>query len=153
MEKNILNRSVLLIFSLSFFLSIQGFSQGTAAYDTSNSFVKEDLKIDKFYKEKELEEMPKLDLINIYKDRLEYLIEVLPFMSLHPKPGATFHDMAIPETENNIEHLDKETQNKREFISSLFDTLDDVVPYSEKDHIIWSILFFDKMIQESNYVE
>lgn len=117
------------------------------------TFVKKDIKISKFYNQKELEKLPKLELISIYKERLAYLIEVLPFMSLHPAPGATFYDMAIPETETNVSHLEKEMANKQEFVSSLFETLDDVVPYSEKDNLIWSILFFDEMIKKSNYAK
>lgn len=127
--------------------------QSTSNTADSHTFVRKDLKIDRFYTQKDLDKLPKLDLIAIYKDRLAYLIEVLPFLSLHPKPGATFHDMAIPETESNILHLDKETSNKVEFVGSLFETLDDVVPYSEKDNIIWCILFFEEMIKKSDYVK
>jgi len=121
--------------------------------DTAHVFVRSDLKINKFYSKSELEKLPKLDLISIYKNRLEYLIEVLPFLSLHPKPGSTFHDMSIPETQENIYHLDKETENKQGFITSLFATLDDVVPYSEKENIIWCIMFFEEMIKKSDYVK
>lgn len=110
-------------------------------------------KITKYYTKDELNKMPKLQLIDIYKARLTYLIEVLPFLSLHPEPGATFHDMSIPETEANIAHLDKEAKNKEDFIKSLSETLDDVIPYSEKNNIVWSILFFDEMIKKSSYIE
>lgn len=145
--------SIILGITICFFLiSFQSQAQ-TQTRDTSHVFVKSNLKINKFYSKSELEKLPKLDLIDIYKTRLEYLIEVLPFLSLHPKPGSTFHDMAIPETEENIYHLDKETENKEGFITSLFATLDDVVPYSEKSNIIWCILFFDEMIKKSDYVK
>lgn len=118
--------------------------------DSSHSFVRIE-KIQKYYTKDELNRLPKLDLINVYKSRLVYLIEILPFISLHPEPGSTFHDMAIPETEANIAHLDKETKNKQAFVKSLSETLDDVIPYSEKTNIVWSILFFDEMIKKSNY--
>lgn len=143
---------VALFVLLSFFTCSESLSQGTKSVsDSSLSFVKKDIKVNKFYTEKELDKLPKLDLIRIYKERLAYLIEVLPFLSLHPAPGATFHDMAIPETADNIAHLDKEMENKEKFVESLFQTLDDVIPYSEKAHIIWSIMYFDEMIKKSNY--
>lgn len=155
---------------LFFFLPIKkGYSVGTesdekaerilsyhypssASKDTSHSFVKIP-KITKFYKQDDLEKLPKLDLIRIYKSRLRYLIEVLPFIALHPEPGSTFHDMSIPETETNIAHLEKEAKNKADFVVSLEETLDDVIPYAEKSNIIWSILFYDEMIKNSDYVK
>jgi hypothetical protein len=133
---------------------INGFSQAAkstkAIPDSAHSFVKLD-KINKYYTEGELNKLPKLALIEIYKSRLTYLVEILPFISLHPEPGSTFHDMSIPETEANIAHLDKEAKNKQAFIKSLSETLDDVIPYSEKTNIVWSILFFDEMIKKSDY--
>lgn len=119
--------------------------------DTAHSFVKLQ-KITKYYTKEELNKLPKLALIDIYKSRLVYLIEILPFLSLHPEPGATFHEMSIPETEANIAHLDKEAKNKQSFVKSLSETLDDVIPYSEKANIVWSILYFDEMIKKSDYV-
>ena len=118
--------------------------------DTAHSFVKLH-KITKYYTKEELNKMPKLALIDIYKSRLTYLIEILPFISLHPEPGATFHEMSIPETEANIAHLEKESKNKQTFVKSLSETLDDVIPYSEKTNIVWSILYFDEMIKKSDY--
>ncbi len=155
MKLNALTFSFLTAGLLSCAVSFDGVSQGTetkpkAAIDTSHSFVKTE-KVTKFYTKEELNKLPKLDLIEIYKSRLVYLIEVLPFISLHPEPGSTFHDMAIPETEANIAHLDKETKNKQAFVKSLSETLDDVIPYSEKSNIIWSILYFDEMIKKSDY--
>ncbi|MGN6646627.1 MAG: hypothetical protein ACTHJT_08855 [Cytophaga sp.] len=120
--------------------------------DTAHAFVKIP-KITKFYTKGELDKMQKLELIDIYKSRLAYLIETLPFLSLHPEPGATFKDMSIPETEINIAHLDKEAKNREDFIRSLNETLDDVIPYSEKTNIVWSILYFEEMIKKANYTE
>jgi hypothetical protein len=120
--------------------------------DTAHAFVKV-AKITKYYTKEELNALPKLELIKIYKTRLSYLIEILPFLSLHPEPGATFNDMSIPETDVNIAHLEKEAKNKSEFVRSLNETLDDVIPYSEKTNIVWSILYFDEMIKNSNYTE
>jgi hypothetical protein len=137
------------------FLQSQGVSQSihstSAPFrgDSTLCFVKSDIKITKFYTKEELNKLQKLDLIEVYKSRLAYLIEILPFLSLNPEPGSSFREMSIPETETNISHLEKEMKNKQDFIKSLFETLDDVVPYSEKTNIIWSILYFDEMIKKS----
>ncbi len=128
-------------------------SESKTVPDSSlHSFVKLN-KISKNYSKDELNKLPKLALIDIYKSRLVYLIEILPFISLHPAPGATFHEMSIPETEANIAHLEKESRNKQSFVKSLSETLDDVIPYSEKTNIVWSILYFDEMIKKSDYID
>jgi hypothetical protein len=150
MKKSIVQLSLLFVVCLSLLVPMQAFSQDAvpATKTGSHSFVKL-AKITKFYSKDELSKLPKLDLIAIYKSRLTYLIEILPFISLHPEPGSTFHDMSIPETETNIGHLDTEAKNKKEFVTTLNQILDDVIPYSEKSNIIWSILYFDEMIKKS----
>jgi hypothetical protein len=158
MKNKLIQLSILFTVCLAYLIPLNCYSQASKsvkaknASDTAHSFVKLD-KITKYYSESELNKLPKLALIEIYKARLVYLIEILPFISLHPTPGSTFHDMSIPETDANIAHLDKEAKNKQAFIGSLSQTLDDVVPYSEKTNIIWSILFFDEMIKKSDYTK
>ena len=120
----------------------------TKRYDEM-TYVKKDVKIDRYYTKEELNKIPKLELREIYKKRIAYIIEVLPFLSLHHQPGATLYDMGIPETESNIKHLEKETRNKQAFLNSLNQTLDDVIPYSDKTNIIWAILYFDEIIKKS----
>lgn len=162
MKNNILKLSIVFVLGLASMFALLSFThtQGTTSSpafkslgkDTAHAFVKI-AKITKYYSKDELNKLPKLELIGIYKSRLAYLIEILPFLSLHPEPGATFNDMSIPETEINIAHLDKEAKNKADFVTSLNATLDDVIPYSEKTNIIWSILYFEEMIKNSNYTE
>ncbi len=162
MKNNILKLSIVFVLGLASMFALLSFTHTqetvsapafkTLGKDTAHAFVKIP-KITKYYTKDELSKLPKLDLINIYKARLAYLIEILPFLSLHPEPGATFNDMSIPETDINIAHLDKEAKNKAAFVTSLNETLDDVIPYSEKTNIIWSILYFEEMIKNSNYVE
>ncbi len=163
MKNNILKLSIVFVLGLLSMFALLSFTNQnqTTTYspafnslgkDTAHAFVKIP-KITKYYTKDELNKMPKLDLIRIYKLRLAYLIEILPFLSLHPEPGATFSDMSIPETEINISHLEKEAKNKADFVASLNETLDDVIPYSEKTNIVWSILYFDEMIKNSNYTE
>jgi hypothetical protein len=151
MKKSIVQLSLLFAVCLSYLVPTQAFSQDAvvpAGKTGSHSFVKL-ARITKFYSKDELNKLPKLDLINIYKSRLTYLIEILPFISLHPEPGSTFHDMSIPETETNIGHLDTEAKNKQAFVKTLNEILDDVIPYSEKSNIVWSIMYFDEMIKKS----
>lgn len=160
MKNNILKLFIVFVLGLVSMFALLSFTNESVkepaftkiGNDTAHAFVKIP-KITKFYTKGELDKMQKLELIDIYKSRLAYLIETLPFLSLHPEPGATFKDMSIPETDINIAHLDKEAKNREDFIKSLNATLDDVIPYSEKTNIVWSILYFEEMIKKANYTE
>jgi len=61
--------------------------------------------------------------------------------------------MSIPQTSANIAHLEKEVKNKKEYVASVNETLVDIIPYADKQNIIWSILFFQDIIAKSNYSE
>ena len=77
---------------------------------------------------------------------------MLPYLALHSKPGATLTDMSIPQTPANISHLEKEVKNKQVYIASVNETLVDIIPYADKQNIIWSILFFqDIILRSTNY--
>ncbi|MDX2195088.1 MAG: hypothetical protein NW207_01615 [Cytophagales bacterium] len=141
--------SLLLIYFL--IIAYTSHSQDKKAGKSALTYVSADVKIQKFYTEDELKKMGKLELTNIYKERITYLTEIVPYLALHSKPGATLQEMGIPETSQNMDHLEKELKNKKNYITSVNDTLDDIIPYADKSNIIWAILFFDEMIKKSNW--
>ena len=117
------------------------------------TYVSSSAKIDKYYTEEDLSKLGKLELTQIYMSRIATLTEVMPYVALHPRPGATLAEMGIPSTPANLEHVDKSNKNKTLYLSAVKDTLDDIVPYADKTNIIWSILFFEKIIKETEEFE
>lgn len=117
------------------------------------TYVSSTSKIDKYYTEEELSKLGKLELTQIYMSRIATLTEVMPYVALHPRPGATLAEMGIPSTTANLEHVDKSNKNKALYLTAVKDTLDDIVPYADKTNIIWSILFFEKIIKETEEFE
>lgn len=118
---------------------------------TTLTYVSADAVLKKTHTKEELELLGKLELTTIYQERVAIITEVLPYLALHSKPGATLTDMSIPQTPANISHLEKEVKNKQEYITSVNETLVDIIPYADKQNIIWSILFFENIIKSSNY--
>ncbi len=116
-----------------------------------NTYVSANAKLSKAYTKEELDKLGKIELTEIYKERISIITEIVPYLALHPKPGATLKEMGIPQTADNTSHLEKEVKNKGIYIASVNDTLDDIIPYADKQNIIWSILFFEKIIQEADY--
>ena len=116
------------------------------------TYVNADAVLKKTYTKEELELLGKLELTTIYQERIGIITEVLPYLALHSKPGATLTDMSIPQTPANISHLEKEVKNKEVYVASVNETLVDIIPYADKQNIIWSILFFqDIILRSTNY--
>lgn len=115
---------------------------------SSLSYVSADAKIDKFHTEEELKKMNKSDLTTIYIQRSKVLIEILPYLALHTKPGATLKELGMPENATNIKHLEKEVVNKKNFLGAVSESLDDIIPFADKVNIIWSILLYEDIIKK-----
>jgi len=125
------------------------FAQKNAA--TSLTYVSANAKLTKTYTKDELEKLGKLELTAIYQERIAIITELIPYLALHSKPGASLTEMGIPQTGANVDHLEKEVKNKQVYLASVNETLDDIIPYADKQNIIWSILFFEEMILKSDY--
>ena len=116
---------------------------------TTLSYVSADAKIDKYHTEEELKSLGKIELTTLYLARVKVLTEILPFLALHIKPGATLKEIGIPETEANIKHMEKEVVNKQSYLAAVGETLDDIIPFADKVNIIWSILLYEDIIKKA----
>lgn len=145
--KILISKLSFIVFLVSFFTIGNTFAQKGGA--TTLTYVNADAILKKTYTKDELDVLGKLELTAIYQERIAIITEVLPYLALHSKPGATLADMSIPQTPANISHLEKEVKNKKEYVSSVNETLVDIIPYADKQNIIWSILFFQDIILRS----
>jgi hypothetical protein len=114
-----------------------------------DTYVSPNAYLSKYYTQEELEKMGKIELTEIYMERIIVLTEIIPYLALKSKPGATLKEMGIPETKANIEHMQNAVKSKKAYLDAVRGTLDDVIPYSDKSNIIWSILFFERMIKRA----
>ena len=116
---------------------------------TTYTYVSADAKIEKFHTEEELKKLGKIELTTLYLERVKVLTEIIPFLALHTKPGATLKEIGIPETETNIKHMEKEVTNKKNYLAAVNETLDDIIPFADKVNIIWSILLYEEIIKKA----
>lgn len=112
------------------------------------TYVSAKAKIEKYHTLEELKQLGKLELTDLYMQRIAVITELIPYLALHFKPGATLKEMGIPETPMNIEHMEKEVKNKDTYLTAVKSSLDDIIPYADKGNIIWSILFFEDIIKK-----
>jgi hypothetical protein len=127
-------------------LSFGAHAQDKKAPSSGPTFVSAAAVLSKVYTKEELEKLGKLELRNIYIECFVIASEIMPYLSLHTKPGATLKEMGIPETKENMDHLQNAVKSKKAYIDAVKKTLDDVIPYSDTKNIIWGILFFQDMI-------
>lgn len=125
------------------------FAQETTTSSTSVTYVSATAKIDKYHNEVDLEKLGKLELTDLYLERVSVVTELIPYLALHKNPaGASLADLGIPETKTNISHLEKEVKNKEAYMETVRSTLHDIIPYADKRNIIWCILFLEEMIHK-----
>lgn len=140
---------------LTFLISPSIFAQQEKSKNSTSSmtYVSQNAKITKYHTEEELKQLGKLELTQLYMERVAVITEIIPYLALHTKPGATLKEMGIPETNLNKDHLEKEVKNKGNYLSAVKNTLDDIIPYADKSNIIWSILFSEDIIKKASEAE
>lgn len=122
----------------------------TETVEEKVNFVSPQSTITKFHNEVELDKLGKIELTNLYLERVKVVTEILPYIALNRKPaGAKLKELGIPETKNNVSLLEKEVNNENKYMLTLLETLKDIVPYADKKNIIWSILFMEHIIHDA----
>lgn len=151
-------KRITLIFTLlvAFTLSYAQETTTTESSVAPQSNLKEDVNfvspkstIEKYHNEVELEKMGKIELTNLYLERVKVVTEIIPYIALNRRPaGAQLKELGIPQTKNNVSLLEKEVSNEEKYMETLLETLQDIIPYADKGNIIWSILFMESIIHD-----
>jgi hypothetical protein len=104
----------------------------------------------KFHEKTELDGMQKGALLELYKERIKVLVNILPYIALTHKPGMTMQDVGIPESPENSKALDVQKTNTNDFLNATIQFQSAMVPYADKGNLISSILYYENMLRELN---
>ncbi len=104
----------------------------------------------KFHEKAELDGMQKGQLLELYKERIKVLVNILPYIALTHKPGMTMQDVGIPESPENSKALDVQKTNTNDFLNATIQFQSAMVPYADKGNLISSILYYENMLRELN---
>lgn len=151
-----MKRFTLIFALLALFSSVYAQQATTETTTTEQSTLKEEVNfvnqkstISKYHNEVELEKLGKIELTNLYLERVKVVTEIIPYIALNRRPaGAQLKDLGIPQTKNNVSLLEKEVSNEEKYMETLMETLKDIIPYADKGNIIWSILFMENIIHD-----
>jgi len=111
------------------------------------SIIKEDIGIKKYYNKEELERLPKGELLALYVERIESLIETLPYIAFVTKPGITMTTLGIPNNSDNRKILERKFDGSADFLKSNSEFQEAILPYSDTNNLISAILFYEEIMK------
>ena len=91
--------------------------------------------------------MSKGKLLNLYNERIEVIVNILPNIAFATKPGVTMASLGIPETKDNKKALKANHEASVEYFDSTVKFQSTILPYSDKRDLIAAILFYEETLK------
>lgn len=132
------------IVSMTFFLVT---SLGFAQKGEPQSIISGKVSISKYHDRDELDRMQKGQLLELYNERIEVIVNILPNIAFATKPGVTMTTLGIPDTKENRKALEDNIQASKTYFVSTIDFQKRVLPYSDKTNLISAILFYEQTLK------
>jgi len=133
------------LFSVLFFLIIHtSFAQKK---NESQSIISGKVNISKYHGREELKKLPKGDLLVLYIERIEVIVNILPNIAFATKPGVTMESLGIPETKDNKNALEENIEASDTYFESTIEFQKKILPYSDTSDLIAAILFYESTLK------
>lgn len=139
-----------LFLSMCFFTVSVIFSQNKS---TPKSIISTDATIKKYHVLDELKDMQKGELLILYIERIKVITKTLPYIALATKPGVTMNDLGIPNNSENNKLLDAQAEETAKYLESTIEFQKKLLPYSDKENLIASILFYENTLKSLHEFE
>ncbi|ALJ03811.1 hypothetical protein APS56_00985 [Pseudalgibacter alginicilyticus] len=135
----------IILLSFSFFLAMGvGYAQKK---NEPKSIISDNVAIKKYHNKEELDRMQKGELLELYKERIESLVKLLPYIAFATKPGVTMTTLGIPNDSDNRKALDDQFEATDDFIKSTVEFQNRILPYSDTNNLISAILFYEETMK------
>ena len=122
-------------------------SIGFAQKDEPQSIISGKVSISKYHDRVELDKLQKGQLLELYNERIEVIVKILPNIAFATKPGVTMSSLGIPDTKENRKALEDNIQASKTYFESTIDFQKRVLPYSDKSSLISAILFYEETLK------
>lgn len=103
--------------------------------------------ISKYHSYEELNNLSKRELLDLYSERIEVLVNVLPNIAFATKPDVTMESLGIPETKDNKKALEANREASVEYFDSTVEFQRKILPYSDTRDLIAAILFYEETLK------
>lgn len=134
---------ITILIMVFFFFTSLGFSQK----GEPESIISGKVSIAKYHDRDQLDKMQKGQLLDLYNERIEVIVNILPNIAFATKPGVTMTTLGIPDTKENRKALDDNKQASKTYFDSTIDFQKRVLPYSDKSNLISAILFYEQTLK------
>ncbi len=132
-------------FAIALFLTISlGFAQKK---NEPVNIISGKVNIAKYHTYDELNDVPKGTLLNLYSERIEVIINILPNIAFATKPGVTMASLGIPKTKGNKKALETNREASVEYFDSTVEFQRSILPYSNTRDLITAIMFYEETLK------
>lgn len=133
------------LFSAIFFLMITvGFAQKKKE---QQSFISGKVNISNYHSRDDLKKMDKGDLLVLYIERIEVIVNILPNIAFATKPGITMESLGIPNTKDNKKALEENIEASDDYFENTIEFQKKILPYSDTTDLIAAILFYESTLK------
>lgn len=136
------------IIFLSFLAIIAVNSVNAQLTGITKSLINTSAVVKKYHQKNELEEMKKGDLVDLYIERINVIINRVPFIALTNKRGVSISDLGIPTSSNNIKVIENQQENIKIFIEGTEKFERTLAPFADKPDLIDAIIYLESMVKE-----
>ncbi len=121
--------------------------------EESQSIIGGKVGISKYHSRSNLEKMSKGDLLVLYIERIEVIVNILPNIAFATKPGITMESLGIPETKENNKALKENIEASDDYFESTIEFQKKILPYSDTTDLIAAILFYESTLKSLHTYE
>ncbi|SHH60877.1 hypothetical protein [Winogradskyella jejuensis] len=111
------------------------------------SFISGKVNISKYHEREELDRMPKGKLLQLYIERIEVIVNILPNIAFATNPNVTMSDIGIPNTKENKKALEENIEASEVYFDSTIEFQKKILPYSDTSDLISAILFYESTLK------
>ncbi len=111
------------------------------------SIISGKVSISKYHSRSDLDQLPKGDLLNLYIERIEVIINILPNIAFATKPGVSLKSLGIPDTRGNNRALKYNIEATEMYFESTIEFQKTILPYSDTNDLIAAILFYEDTLK------
>ncbi|MBF4471565.1 hypothetical protein [Flavobacterium sp. HJJ] len=133
---------------LSFLIIIAVNSINAQSTGVTKSLISSSAIVKKYHQKAELEKMKKGELIDLYIERINIIINRVPFIALTNKRGVSINDLGIPSTSNNIKLVENQQENIKVFLEGTEKFERSLAPFADTPDLINAIIYLESMLKE-----
>ena len=139
--------SVIFILMLSFCFAQKKKAQKIKKKNAPITMITGKVFITKYHSYDELNKLSKGDLLALYSERIEVIVNILPSIAFATKPDITMASLGIPETKDNKKALEASREASVQYFDSTIEFQRKILPYSDTRDLIAAILFYEETLK------